>query len=78
MSQSPCTPDSHISTCSDEIDPMGGSSIPEGIEAVQTFVDGETVWQTNPPQPVEATTNFLVQQTGGKILIDDKIYLIIS
>lgn len=77
MSCNPCATDIHVQVCSDEIDPMGGSTIPEGLEAVQTFVDGQTVWQTNPPQPPESVVNFLVQQNGGRILIDDGIRLII-
>lgn len=56
---------------------MGGSSVPIGFEAVQTIVDGKVVWQTDPPLPPEETINYLVQQSGGKILIDDGIYLTI-
>lgn len=77
MSSNPCSTDIHVTACSDELDPMGGASIPEGIVAVETFVDGKPVWQTDPPQPPGAITHFLVQQNGGKILIDDGIFLII-
>lgn len=77
MNSNPCSTDTHDTVCSDEIDPMGGATIPEGMDAVQTFVDGQTVWQTNPPLPPEETVHFLVQQNGGKILIDDGVRLII-
>lgn len=77
MNCNPCATDIHVPVCSDELDPMGGATIPEGIDAVQTFVDGQTFWQTNPPLPPEETIHFLVQQNSGKILIDDGVYLII-
>jgi len=75
MSSNICTSSTHTTACSGEIDPMVGSTIPTGINAIETFINGNVVWQTNPPQPPETIINFLVQQNGGKILIDDGIVL---
>jgi len=77
MSTCICNPDTHVTVCTDEIPPMGGAVIPAGVQAVQTFVNGEVIWQTDPAQPAGETVNFLVQQNGGKILIDDDVFLIL-
>jgi hypothetical protein len=61
--------------CSDPIDPMGGSTIPSGVSADVSFVDGMPFWSTIPPIPPEFLPTIIVNQNDGGILIDEGIYL---
>lgn len=69
---------SHVSACEGAIDPMNGAIIPEGVVAVELFVNGSVEWETDPEQPSLILPVLLLNQSSGGILIDEGLYLAIE
>jgi hypothetical protein len=67
-----------INPCDNLIDPMAGVNLPAGVVAVETFVDGETIWTLDPPPVVPLAPVFLLLQSGGPLLMQDEIPLAIE
>lgn len=61
--------------CDDPIDPMGGASIPSGVDAELTFFNGLPVWTTDPAPPPEDLPVLLVNQNQGGVLLDEGIFV---
>jgi hypothetical protein len=68
---------SNISACEGAIDPMSGAVIPEGITAVELFVNSAVEWELDPEQPGTALPTLLLNQASGGLLIDEGVYLAI-
>jgi len=72
----PCNPEIPYSgTCDEALDQ--DIVVPEGHDVVETIIDGQVFWQLVPEVP-EVNTAYLVQQGGGRLLIDEFTYLIIE
>lgn len=64
--------------CDNVIDPLGGATIPSGIVGVESFVNGQAVWATDPPTPPAETAEPVLLQSGGPLLIEDGVSLLIT
>lgn len=65
-------------SCDGAIDPMNGAVIPDGIVAVELFVNSEVEWDLDPSQPGTVLPTLLLNQSGGGILIEENLYLAIE
>jgi hypothetical protein len=65
-------------SCDGAIDPMGSGVIPEGITAVEIFVDSAVEWELDPEQPGTTLPTLLINQAGGGLLIAEGVYLAIE
>lgn len=69
---------SQVSPCEGAIDPMNGAVIPDGIVAVELFVNSEVEWELDPAQPSTVLPTLLLNQSSGGILIEENLYLAIE
>lgn len=65
-------------SCDGAIDPMNGVALPEGIVAVELFVNSEVEWELDPTQPSTVLPTLLLNQSSGGILIEEGVYLAIE
>lgn len=65
-------------SCDGALDPMNGAVIPDGISAVELFVNSEVEWELDPAQPSTVLPTLLLNQSSGGILIDEDVFLAIE
>lgn len=57
---------------------MGGAVVPEGVTAVELFVNNRVEWETDPEQPSLNLPTLLLNQSSGGILIEENLFLSIE
>lgn len=65
-------------SCDGAIDPMNGATIPDGITALELFVNSEVNWELDPEQPGTVLPALLLNQSSGGILMDEGVFLAIE